>query len=177
MLLSNDIKIELNCQEFVSTLYATNEENTKSVLMFSIKKATEEVTCLFCGGKVNIYDLCEINLKDMPAIPNMESVVHCTAHRYRCTCCKETFSEEIPFKYPGTRISNRAANWIKDFLRNKLSIRAIQNLTGIHWDTIRKVQCEIMEEALSDREKGLRTSGYKPKRLAVDEFALHKGHS
>lgn len=177
MLLTNDIKIYLNCQGFVSTLYETNEENTKTVLMMTSKQATDKVTCPSCGGKVKIYDSYAINLKDIPVLPNMESIVHCTAHRYRCTCCKHTFSEDIPFKYPGTRITYRAANWIKAFLRNKLPIRSIQNLTGIHWDTIRKVQSEIMESALYEREMELRENGYKPKRLAIDEFALHKGHS
>ncbi|MBP9989200.1 MAG: ISL3 family transposase [Ruminococcus sp.] len=151
--------------------------NTSIVNLQTSKQATEKVVCPSCGGKVKIYDSYDINLKDIPASPNMESVVHCTAHRYRCTCCKHTFSEEIPFKYPGTRITYRAANWIKAFLRNKLSIRSIQNLTGIHWDTIRKVQSEIMESALYERESELREAGYKPKHLAVDEFALHKGHS
>jgi len=34
-----------------------------------------------------------------------------------------------------------------------------------------------MESAISEREKERRESGYKPKHLAVDEFALHKGYS
>ncbi|MBD9050927.1 MAG: hypothetical protein EGR41_06575 [Ruminococcus sp.] len=40
--------------------------------------------------------------------------------RYQCNCCYETFTEEIPFKYPGTRITYRAANWIKGFLQQKI---------------------------------------------------------
>ena len=58
-----------------------------------------------------------------------------------------------------------------------MSIKAIQELTGIHWDTIRKVQREIMDEAIWEREKMLKEEGYKPRILAVDEFAIHKGHS
>jgi transposase len=58
-----------------------------------------------------------------------------------------------------------------------MSIKAIQELTGIHWDTIRKVQREIMDTAIWEREKALREEGYKPRILAVDEFAIHKGHS
>ena len=88
--------------------------------------------------------------------------------------CHETFTEEIPFKYPGTRITYRAANWIKGFLQQKMSIKAIQELTSIHWDTIRKVQREIMDEAILERKKMLREEGYKPRILAVDEFANHK---
>ena len=58
-----------------------------------------------------------------------------------------------------------------------MSIKAIQELTGIHWNTIRKVQREIMDEAIWEREKMLKEEGYKPRILAVDEFAIHKGHS
>lgn len=64
----------------------------------------------------------------------------------------------------------------KGVLKNKLSIRAIQNLTGIHWETIRKVQQNIMDEALEERANELSSVGYKPRYLAVDEFAIHKGH-
>ena len=69
------------------------------------------------------------------------------------------------------------ANWIKGFLQQKMSIKAIQELTGIHWNTIRKVQREIMDEAIWEREKMLKEEGYKPRILAVDEFAINKGHS
>ena len=34
-----------------------------------------------------------------------------------------------------------------------------------------------MDEAIWEREKELLDEGYKPRILAVDEFALHKGHS
>lgn len=176
MLSIHDIGKIFNCQEFVSTVFEISEEFKKTILMLTSQKETSEVTCPYCGGKVNIYDTYEMTLKDMPILPEYESNVHCTAHRYRCTECHESFSEEIPFKYPGTRITYRAANWIKVFLRNKLSIRSIQYITGIHWGTIRKVQSEIMESALSEREKFLKESGYKPQHIAVDEFALHKGH-
>ena len=34
-----------------------------------------------------------------------------------------------------------------------------------------------MDTAIWKREKALREEGYKPRILAVDEFAIHKGHS
>ena len=55
--------------------------------------------------------------------------------------------------------------------------KAIQELTGIHWDTIRKVQREIMDAAIWEREDALKKAGCKPRILAVDEFAIHKGRS
>ncbi len=90
--------------------------------------------------------------------------------------CEDVY-RHIPFKYPGTRITYRAANWIKGFLQQKVSIKAVQELTGIHWDTIRKVQREIMDAAIWEREDALKKAGYKPRILAVDKFAIHKGHS
>ena len=112
----------------------------------------------------------------MPLCIDVPLTVFGTGNRYRCTVCGESFTEEIPFKYPGTRNTYRAANWIKGFLQQKVSIKAIQELTGIHWDTIRKVQREIMDEAIWKRENALKKEGYKPRILAVDEFAIHKGH-
>lgn len=35
---------------------------------------------------------------------------------------------------------------MKSLLRNKVSIRGIQNVTGIHWDTIRQIHEEMMED-------------------------------
>ena len=51
------------------------------------------------------------------------------------------------------------------------------SITKIHWETIRKVQIEIMNEALQEHEKEQQANGYKPRILAIDEFALHTGHS
>ena len=58
-----------------------------------------------------------------------------------------------------------------------MTIRAVQKLTGIHWDTIRKLQSEMMTETLEARKQKLLADGYHPKYLAVDEFAIHKGHT
>ena len=80
-------------------------------------------------------------------------------------------------RYPGTRITERAAAWIKSLLRNKVSIRGIQNVTGIHWDTIRQIHKEMMEDTLEKRRQELLAANYRPRILAVDEFAIHKGHT
>lgn len=103
-----------------------------------------------------IYENGQVKLKDIPIQRGTTHIWNFFIHRYQCNCCHETFTEEIHFKYPGTRITYRAANWIKGFLQQKISIKAIQELTGIHWDTIRKVQREIMDEAIWKREKMLR---------------------
>lgn len=177
MLNLDDIKVEFESQGFRSTHFGISPNKDKTVLLFESVVKTESVSCPACGGEVHIYENDQVGLKDIPIWANTVQKCSFFIHRYRCQKCGKTFSEEIPFKYPGTRITYRAANWIKGFLQQKISIKAIQELTGIYWDTIRKVQREIMDEAIWKREKELRDEGYKPRILAVDEFALHKGHS
>ncbi len=87
-----------------------------------------------------------------------------------------TFCEEIPFKYPQTRITERAASWISSFLRFNIPITTVQKITGAHWDTIKHLHKGVMAEAIAERKKKLAKDGYRPKHLAVDEFAIHKGH-
>ena len=177
MLYLNDIKVEFESQGFKGTHIGISPQKDKTVLFLESVKSTQSVRCPYCSGSVYIYENGQVNLKDIPLWKGTTHLWNFFIHRYKCNQCQETFTEEIPFKYPGTRITYRAANWIKGFLQQKMSIKAIQELTGIHWDTIRKVQREIMDTAIWEREKALREEGYKPRILAVDEFAIHKGHS
>ena len=177
MLVFDDIKVEFESQGFKGTHLGISPQKDKSVMFLESIRPTETVHCPACGETVYIYENYHVNLKDIPLWKGVEHICNCMIHRYKCNHCQETFTEEIPFKYPGTRITYRAANWIKGFLQQKVSIKAIQELTGIHWDTIRKVQREIMDAAIWEREVELKKAGYKPRILAVDEFAIHKGHS
>lgn len=73
-------------------------------------------------------------------------------------------------------ITKTAAIAIKLLLRMDISVRKIQSFTGIHWDTIRKLHEEEISETIKARQEEIRLSGYKPRYLAVDEFAILKGH-
>ena len=170
MLYLDDIKVEFESQGFKETHIGISPDKDKSVLFLESLRSTQTVWCPYCGDSVYIYENGQVKLKDIPIWRGTTHIWNFFIHRYQCNCCHETFTEEIPFKYPGTRITYRAANWIKGFLQQKMSIKAIQELTGIHWDTIRKVQREIMDEAIWKRDEMLREEGYKPRILAVDGF-------
>ena len=79
-------------------------------------------------------------------------------------------------RYPGTRMTYRAAKWVQELLRWHLPISAVHEITGFHWDTIRKIHESVMQEALDWRHKELQDKDYRPQYLAIDEFAVHKGH-
>ena len=176
MLNYDDIKVEFESQGFRCSHIGFSPKKDKSVMFMESTASTESIHCPYCRKNVRMIENVHITLKDMMIWHGIEQNTFINLHRYQCSGCLKTFTEIIPFKYPGTRITYRAANWIKGFLQQKVSIKAIQELTGIHWDTIRKVQREIMDTAIWERETELKKNGYKPRILAVDEFAIHKGH-
>lgn len=176
MLINKNISIHLSCQQYECNSFEVLE--TESLLRFKSTQKTEEVICPFClKSHVHIHDTYTITLKDVPLWIGVKQTVEVELHRYLCLECGKTFSEEVCFKYPGTRITVRAARWVQELLRWHLPISAVHEITGIHWETIRDIHKSIMEEALDWRKKELQDTDYKPVYLAVDEFAIHKGHS
>ena len=161
--------------EYVNTEIA--EDGHRLVLYLASRKDTAEERCPYCKGHVHILSSCSMRLRDMPVYTGTRQDLEISYHRYRCQSCARTFCEEIPFRYPETRISGRAASWISSFLRFNIPISTVQKITGVHWDTIKRIQKQIMDETVAERRRKLLGEGYKPKHLAVDEFAIHKGHS
>ena len=177
MLREENIAIEIKSQGYECKTYTVNPKGTEAVLLFESQRRTEATSCPACGSPVHIYDSGSVTLRDMPIWVECKQELCVVMHRYRCTKCRACFTEEVPFKYPGTRITRRAAGWVRELLRGRLSIKAVQEITGIHWDTIHRIHKEMMDEALESRAEELRKAKYRPTRLAVDEFAIHKGHT
>ncbi len=177
MLQEEDIALELKCQQYVCKCYMRDWEERQSVLLFESKRETRDVRCPHCHGKVYVDGYGNATLKDMPVWYGMAQELSFMSHRYECTQCGKKFTEDIPLRHPGTKVTERAARWIQAMLRFKVSIRSIQKLTGIHWETIRNLHLEIMEDTLEQHMAELKAGGYRPKYLAVDEFSIRKGHS
>ena len=177
MLCLDDIKVEFKSQGYKATHLGISPDKTSTVLFFESTVETKDVVCPLCNGAVYVHDNYQTHLSDIPFEYGMTSRWEFFGKRYKCQKCGHSFVHETPFCHPGTRITERAASWIKGMLKNKVSIRAIQELTGIHWDTIRKVQIEYMQTMIRQRQDELNKENYRPKYLAVDEFAIHKGHS
>ena len=177
MLREEDIAISLRCQQFHSKCYIRDLTEERSALLFESDQEAKDASCPHCRGKVYADGYGSVTLKDMPVWYGMAQELTFVCHRYECRQCGKKFTEEVPLRHPGTKVTDRAARWIQAMLRFKVSIRSIQELTGIHWETIRKLHLEIMENTLEKHMAELRASGYRPRLLAVDEFAIHKGHT
>lgn len=152
---------------------------SKKGCILTLKKIEEKPRphCPNCGGRMHIYDHNTRLIKDMPSFPDLPQYLEVSYKRYRCPSCGKTITEDTGLNYPGTRISYRAAEWIKCFLRLNMTVKAISSITGIHWDTVRFIHQGVIDHALKAREEERKASSYRPRYLAVDEFAMHKGHS
>ena len=111
MLADKDISIHLSCQQFECNSFEISPMN--SVLKFESTRTGSDETCTHCGGKVHVYDNGRMMLKDMPLWHGVPLNLDVNHHRYRCTVCGRSFSEDICMRYPGTRITYRAAKWVQ----------------------------------------------------------------
>jgi len=178
----NNILISFSCQQFQCENFEIIENDEigsekECVAEFHSTLSTDVVYCPYCGGKVSICGEETAYLKDMPIFVGVPQGCLVHYHRYRCKNCGKKSTENISLSYPGTRVTNRAARWVESLLKFGMTISAVSNITGIHWDTIRKIHKDSMELFLTERRNEQKRNGYKPKYLAVDEFAIHKGHT
>lgn len=141
------------------------------------KRPTNTVRCPACGGKVEVSERYESVYKDVPLDTRYRQKTVLIYHRYRCLECRKKFTEDLSeIKYSGAKITQRSSHWIKTLLAKGMAIQSVVSITGIHWATVKKVYEDVMDEALLKRDRYRKDTGYKPRYLAVDEFAIHKGH-
>lgn len=175
---TNNTRIQLVFQQYVCRNFRFENNGKELWLDFNSKQETKDVYCKYCGNNdVEVHDNYTTKITDMPVWPGVRQLIRVTYHKYKCRCCNKVFNEDISFKDPNARITTRAAQFIKTLLSLGLATSSVSQITGIHWDTIRKLHTQTMKEALETRTKLLKEQGYKPTYLAVDEFAIHKGQS
>ena len=173
-----DTQINSVCQPFTAVSNSFDPKTLKSVYSFESNSQTSDMRCPFCG-KMNVYVHARhsTEIKDFPFLPKHRQSLVFHYHGYKCRECGHHFMEPIPAKVPNARITIRAAEWIKGLLSRNMPVSAVAEITGFHWEAVKKIHLGIMDEFLRKRKEELQRSGYKPTYLAVDEFAIHKGHS
>ena len=178
-MLNNYITADLfNCQQFTLKSIDFNEERSSVLLTYSSREKASAVRCPDCGSRVYAQARDTYDLKDMPVFYGITQTIRAEIHRYQCRACGRVFTEDLGMlRHPGTRITERAAMWLKGLLRFHIPISAISSFTGIRWNTVCRIHREYMEGKLEQRAAELREKKYKPRYLAVDEFAVHKGHT
>ncbi len=168
-------KITSNCQ-YYRTENITNHPNPHCHTRVISLRHAKDFLCPCCHSLMYSYGAFSVLIKDFPDCPKERNYIEFSGHRFRCTSCGETITEDIPCQCPFTRVTWRLALWVIYLLKGHMSISAISAVTSVHWSTIQKIQKHIMDKALAAFASYLKKSNYHPRYLAVDEFAIHKGH-
>lgn len=174
----NNTQIKITCQQYICTEFRFENNSTELWMDFKSQQDTKDVCCEYCGNNdVEIHDNYTTKLTDMPIWSGIRQFLTVTYHKYKCRHCNKVFNEDICFKDPDARVTTRAAVWAKDLLKHGICINSVSKLTGINWAALNTIHMRVMEDTLDNRNQYLKTIGYKPTYLAVDEFAIHKGHT
>ena len=88
--------------------------------------------------------------------------------RVRCELCG-TRTERVPWLDRHARVTQRLARFVGLWCE-KLPVAHVCKLSGLHWETVRKIDRQRLEGQLAALPAA------QPTRLVMDEFALFKGH-
>lgn len=106
-------------------------------------------------------------VRDMPILG--ESVwLQVQLRRVRCDSCG-TCAEQVSWLDRHARVTHRLAQFVGLWCE-KLPIAHVCKLTGLHWETVRRIERAKLTQELAALPVALPTC------LVMDEFALFKGH-
>ena len=152
------------------------DEKGRNIIRFRSNRKPSDEVCSCCGSKVSSNGIRKVRLIDVPLVPGEPSVYEVYQHRYRCRDCGKTYTEENPFKVNGFQLTKRCVQWIFQLLKYRMTTSDIAKMLGIHWNTVRKLEKMRMEFAIKKWDQEAQKSTCRPYYLAVDEFAIRKGH-
>lgn len=130
-------------------------------------KADASKRCSRCGALVvEIHDVTPRRVRDLP-IGEWDTWVVLPRARLQCPRCGPTV-EEVPWLDRYQRMTKRLADKIAA-LAQVLPIKHVAEWFGVSWATVKQIDQRTLERRLGPIDlRGIR-------RIAIDEFALHKG--
>lgn len=124
--------------------------------------------CSRCGIRyTNVHGTYQRLVRDMPML-GQPVWLRVQLRRVRCLNCG-TCTEAVSWLDRHARVSKRLAEFVGLWCE-KLPVAHVCKLTGLHWETVRRIERLYLERRLAALPRS------EPVRLAMDEFALFKGH-
>jgi transposase len=132
-------------------------------------RAGSRKRCSRCGEPVDeIHDLTERRIRDLP-IGDRDTYLIVPVARLRCPRCGPT-TEAIPWVDRYQRMTKRLVEKIAK-LASIAAIKHVAEWFGLSWDTVKQIDQRALERRLGPVDfQGVR-------RIAIDEFALHRGQT
>jgi transposase len=142
-------------------------------IVIELRAAAKAVKrCSRCGTPVvEIHDVTERRVRDLPLM-GLDVWLRFPHARLQCPRCGPT-AEQLPWLDRYQRMTKRLAETIAR-LAQVFGVSAVATLFHLGWDTVKLVHHRALATWLGPME-GADFSGVR--RLAIDEFALHKGQT
>lgn len=142
---------------------------TQGKTVFHIKLKDSKRHCASCNS-VNITKagVFTRTFREVP-IGKRSTYLVLHGHRHHCKCCSALCQEPILFAYPYKRYTRCFARYIVELARS-MALVHIAAFLGISWDLVKVVFQLHLQTKLKRRK--LSSVRY----LAIDEFAVKKGH-
>lgn len=136
-----------------------------------IELAPHKRTCRGCGARwseLRLEGRFERTFFALPVGRRLQFVV-LRGHRQRCLRCGQTLREPIAFTQGKQRYLRAFARYVVELCRIT-TLKAVADLLGVGWDLVKQIHKHYLRQKL--RRRKLSQVRY----LAVDEFAIQKGH-
>lgn len=152
------------------------------VLYFHITlKSSSDITCPFCGGKVNVHGYSKRSYNHLP-VSGYPSVIEWRRRRFACRDCGRTFMETNPFGPENYHQTYSVLDSIaKDFHNTHLSFRDIalryrisDSLVQLYADSFLRVPRLTLPESLGIDELHSRMAKYGGSYIAVLSDNVHR---
>ncbi len=127
--------------------------------------------CAACGAPwwhLTLAGRFERTFRGLPVGRRRQFIV-LHGHRQSCRRCDRTLQEPIPFTEGKQTYTKRFGRYVVE-LCGVLSIKLVAGLLGVGWDLVKGIHKRHLGKRLKKRKLG--TVRY----IAVDEFAVQKGH-
>ena len=141
-------------------------EYTSGTHTWHIIRPKSKLQCSACNSfNVRATLVAERRIKTLP-MGKLNCEICVKMHRLLCRDCKAWRMEKVDFKASGSRITRTMERTIID-LRNHMTISALADYMGLHWETVKNVE----KKHLENKYKTIPLA--KVKAIGIDE--VHMG--
>jgi transposase len=146
-------------------------EYVDGCVYFHVERVRQKRKCRGCRARWNHLRLNGRFQREFIALPvgrrRVFIVLH--GHYQKCSCCGRTLREPVPFACGMKRYVKAFERLVVDLCRIA-TIKHVADFLGVGWDLVK----EIFKNHLRKRDKRRRFA--QVRYLAIDEFAVRKGH-
>ncbi len=143
-------------------------EASRTLSIF-LKPAGKALICEQCGGRCRqVHDVSARRVRDLPMF-QFRVVLHVPRRRVWCPRCHGPRLEKLDWLGRYQRVTNRFAEAVEQLLRSA-SVQAVAAFFELGWHTVKAIDKNGLAARLVEPDWA------SIRYLAMDEFALHKGH-